>query len=145
MRIVVQRVSSAGVAIDGKSVGKIGAGLLVLLGVGKSDTPADMEWGARKVAEMRIFQDSEHRMNLSVQDVGGSALVISQFTLYGDANKGRRPSFVDAAPPDVAEKLYDEFVQDLRSQGVPTETGVFAARMSVELVNEGPVTILVER
>ena len=145
MRIAVQRVSSASVSIEGKVVGKIGIGLLVLLGVGKSDTRAEMEWGAKKVAELRIFQDSEQRMNLSVQEVGGAALVISQFTLYADAQKGRRPSFVDAAPPEVAEQLYEQFVECLRGQGVPTETGVFAAKMSVALVNEGPVTILLER
>ena len=145
MRIAVQRVSSARVSIEGKVVGEIGTGLLVLLGVGKSDTRAEMEWGAKKVAELRIFQDSEQRMNLSVQEVGGAVLVISQFTLYGDAQKGRRPSFVDAAPPEVAEPLYEQFVEYLRGQGVPTETGVFAAKMSVALVNEGPVTILLER
>jgi D-tyrosyl-tRNA(Tyr) deacylase len=131
--------------VEGKTVGKIGTGLVVLLGVGTPDTRAEMEWGAKKVAELRIFQDSEQRMNRGVRDVGGSVLVISQFTLYGDAQKGRRPSFVDAAPPEEAEPLYELFVEYLREQGVPTETGVFAAKMSVALVNEGPVTILLER
>ena len=126
-------------------VGEIGAGLLILLGIGKSDGDAEMEWGARKAAELRIFQDDEGQMNRSLLDVGGAALVISQFTLYGDAQKGRRPSFIDAAPPEIAEPLYQKFVENLRALGIRTETGIFAAKMSVALVNEGPVTIVIER
>ncbi len=145
MKLVVQRVSSAKVTVAEKVVGEIGAGLLILLGVGRADGPEDMEWGARKTAELRIFQDALEKMNLSLLEIGGQALVISQFTLYGDAQKGRRPSFVDAAPPELAEPLYLKFVENLRALGVHTETGIFAARMSVSLVNEGPVTIIIER
>lgn len=145
MRIVVQRVSSASVTVDGKVVGQIGIGLVVLLGIGKNDKLADMEWGAKKVAELRIFQDEQDRMNRSLQEIGGQALVISQFTLYGDSQKGRRPSFINAALPEIAEPLYKQFAERLRAQGIPTHTGVFAARMTVALVNEGPVTILLER
>jgi D-tyrosyl-tRNA(Tyr) deacylase len=145
MKIVLQRVSSAQVTVDGKVVGKIKAGLLVLLGVENGDTEADMEWGARKTAELRIFQDEDDKMNLGVLDTGGEALVISQFTLCADAQKGRRPSYTHAAPPEAAEPLYEHFVRALRARGVPTATGVFAARMSVSLVNEGPVTIILER
>ena len=145
MRIVVQRVSTASVSVDAKVVGQIGNGLVVLLGVGKSDSPEVMRWGARKVAELRIFQDDNERMNRNLLEVGGAALVISQFTLYGNADKGRRPSFVDAAAPAEAQALYEVFVTELRSAGIHTETGVFGARMSVALVNEGPVTIWLDR
>jgi D-tyrosyl-tRNA(Tyr) deacylase len=145
MKLVVQRVSSANVVVDGRVVGEIGAGLLILLGVGRNDSGEEMEWGARKVAELRIFQDEQDRMNRNLLEISGAALVISQFTLYGDARKGRRPSYVDAAPPETAEPLYQRFVESLRNLGVHTETGVFAARMSVSLVNEGPVTIIVDR
>ncbi len=145
MKLVVQRVSSAQVRVAGKVVGEIESGLLILLGVGRNDEPEAMEWGARKAAELRIFQDEHEKMNLSLIEIGGQALVISQFTLYGDAQKGRRPSFVNAAPPEVAEPLYLKFVASLRALGIRTETGVFAAKMSVSLVNEGPVTIVIER
>ena len=145
MRLVVQRVSRASVTVDGKTVGQIGTGLLVLLGVGQKDSEAEMEWGARKVAELRIFPDEQERMNRSLIEMGGEALVISQFTLYGDVQKGRRPSFIDAAPPELAEPLYLKFVSLLRAQGIRTETGIFAAKMSVSLVNEGPVTILFDK
>jgi D-aminoacyl-tRNA deacylase len=145
VRIVLQRVSSAQVTVDGKVTGQIGEGLLVLLGVGKGDTEETMEWGARKTAELRIFQDEQDKMNRSLQDVRGEALVVSQFTLFGDAQKGRRPSFTEAAPPEEAERLYKYFVEFLSSLGVHTETGIFAAKMSVTLVNEGPVTIILER
>ena len=131
--------------VDGKTVGQIGTGLLVLLGVGQKDSEAEMEWGARKVAELRIFPDEQERMNRSLIEMGGEALVISQFTLYGDVQKGRRPSFIDAAPPELAEPLYLKFVSLLRAQGIRTETGIFAAKMSVSLVNEGPVTILFDK
>ena len=145
MRLVLQRVSHAEVRVDGKVTGEIERGLLVLLGVQKGDGQAEMEWGARKTAELRIFQDDQDRMNLSLQEVNGGALVVSQFTLLADSEKGRRPSFTDAAPPDEADRLYRHFVDCLRKMGIPTATGVFAARMSVSLTNEGPVTIVLDR
>ncbi len=144
MRAVLQRVSSASVAVDGAIVGQIGHGLLALLGVGKGDTEQDADLLARKVVELRVFQDDAGKMNLSLKDTGGSLLVVSQFTLYGDTRKGRRPSFDPAAPPDEARRLYERFVEAARAQGVAVETGVFQAMMSVSLVNEGPVTFLVE-
>lgn len=145
MRLVLQRVSRAQVSVDGRVAGEIGRGLLVLLGVQKGDGEAEMEWGARKTAELRIFQDDQDKMNLSLLDVNGEALVVSQFTLLADADKGRRPSFTDAAPPEEAERLYRYFADCLRKTGIATATGVFAARMSVSLVNEGPVTIILDR
>lgn len=145
MRIVLQRVSSAQVSVDGAVVGQIGAGLVVLLGIEQGDTEAIVEWGAAKTAELRIFQDSDDRMNLSLLDVGGEALVISQFTLLGDARKGRRPNFTDAAEPEIAKRLYKYFCASLQQQGVHVETGIFAAKMSVALVNEGPVTLILDR
>lgn len=144
MRAVLQRVSRASVAVDGAIVGAIGQGLLVLLGVGKGDTEADAEALARKVVELRVFQDDAGKMNLSLKDTGGSLLVVSQFTLYGDTRKGRRPSFDLAAPPEQARSLYEHFVETARALGVEVATGVFQAMMSVSLVNEGPVTFLVE-
>lgn len=144
MRAVIQRVSSASVTVDGAVTGRIGTGLLVLLGVGKGDTEADAEALARKIAGLRVFQDDAGKMNLSVKDAGGALLVVSQFTLYGDTRKGRRPSFDLAAPPEEARRLYEAFVQAARAEGVAVETGVFQAMMSVSLVNEGPVTFLVE-
>lgn len=144
MRAVLQRVSRASVAVGGAIVGQIGQGLLVLLGVGKGDTGADAEALARKVVELRVFQDAAGKMNLSLKDTGGSLLVVSQFTLYGDTRKGRRPSFDLAAPPEQARSLYERFVEAARAQGVEVATGVFQAMMSVSLVNEGPVTFLVE-
>jgi len=144
MRAVIQRVSSASVTVDGAVAGRIGAGLLVLLGVGKGDTEADAETLARKIVELRVFQDEAGKMNLSVKDTGGALLVVSQFTLYGDTRKGRRPSFDLAAPPEEARRLYEKFVEAARAQGAAVETGVFQAMMSVSLVNEGPVTFLVE-
>ena len=145
MKLVLQRVSSAKVEIDKQVVGSIGKGLLVLLGIGVSDSPAEMEWGARKVADLRIFQDEQDKMNISLSEIGGEALVVSQFTLYADADKGRRPSFIEAAPPEQAKPLYDLFVSTLRTAGVRTAAGVFGAKMSVSLVNEGPVTIILSR
>ncbi|MCC6476355.1 D-tyrosyl-tRNA(Tyr) deacylase [bacterium] len=145
MRVVLQRVSRAQVTVAERVVGKIDHGLLILLGVGHGDTEAEIEWGVQKVCELRIFSDSEGKMNLSLEDVRGGALVVSQFTLYGDARKGRRPSFVDAAPPDVAERLYELFVEKLRQRGVETATGIFGAKMQVELVNDGPVTMVLEK
>lgn len=145
MRLVLQRVSRAQVSVNGNVTGEIGRGLLVLLGVQKGDGTAEMEWGAKKAAELRIFQDDQDKMNLSLLDVSGEALVVSQFTLLADSEKGRRPSFTDAAQPEEAERLYGFFVDCLRRMGIPTATGVFAARMSVSLVNEGPVTMILDR
>lgn len=144
MRAVLQRVSRAAVRVEGRTVGQIGHGLLVLLGVGQGDGEQDARWLAEKVAHLRIFSDDQGKMNRSVLDVGGAALVVSQFTLYGDARKGRRPDFFRAAPPDVAYALYQRFCDLLRAQGVPVATGQFQAHMEVELVNDGPVTILLE-
>ena len=144
MRAVVQRVSRAKVTVEGKVTGETGPGLMILLGVGKEDTPAVASSMAEKLANLRIFEDAGGKMNLSLLDVSGSALVVSQFTLYGDARGQRRPSFIAAAPPDVARKLYEEFCVALHHLGVTVSTGIFQAMMSVELVNEGPVTILVD-
>ncbi len=145
MRAVVQRVSEASVTVEGEVVGAIGRGLLVLLGVREGDTRAEADWLASKVAQLRVFADDEGKFNLSLLDIGGAALVVSQFTLYGDARKGRRPDFTRAGRPEVAEPLVDYFVAQLRTAGVPTETGRFGAMMDVRLLNQGPVTILLER
>jgi D-aminoacyl-tRNA deacylase len=145
MRALVQRVSKASVSINGKIVGQIGRGVVVLVGVTHGDTQEQAEWLARKVAGLRIFEDSAGKMNAGLLDVDGAALVVSQFTLYADARKGRRPSFTDAALPEVAEPLVEHFAQALRDEGVPVETGVFQAHMLVEIHNDGPVTILLER
>jgi D-aminoacyl-tRNA deacylase len=145
LKMVIQRVSSAYVNVEGKTVGEIGQGLLILLGIGKQDTKAEIEWGVRKVISLRIFQDDQEKMNRSLTDVNGSALVISQFTLYGEANKGCRPSFIDAALPEHAIPLYEHFIASLIEQGVPTASGIFGAKMSVYLVNEGPVTIIIDK
>jgi len=145
MRLVLQRVSAASVTIDGRTVGVIERGYLVLVGFTAGDGEAQIAWMADKIAGLRVFPDQEGRMNRDLRDVGGSALVVSQFTLYADARKGRRPSFVDAALPDVAEPLYERFVQALRDRGVPVATGVFGAIMDVALVNDGPVTLVLER
>jgi D-tyrosyl-tRNA(Tyr) deacylase len=144
MRAVIQRVSRAAVTVDGETVGKIGPGLLVLLGVTHTDTPADARWLAEKIVGLRIFNDGEGKMNLALTDVGGAVLVVSQFTLYGDAQKGRRPSFVAAARPEQAIPLYETFVNGIRALGVPVETGRFGATMDVELVNDGPVTLILD-
>ena len=144
MRAVVQRVSRAKVTVEQKVTGEIGAGLMILLGVGKEDKSEVAAAMAEKLANLRIFEDSGGKMNLSLRDVKGSALVVSQFTLYGDARGQRRPSFISAAPPDLAKQLYEEFCEALKKLGVPVATGIFQAMMSVELVNEGPVTILVD-
>ena len=145
MRALIQRVSKASVSVDGEIVGQIERGVVVLVGVTHGDTQEQAEWLARKVAGLRIFEDSEGKMNAGLLDVDGAALVISQFTLYADARKGRRPSFTDAALPDVAEPLVEHFAQTLRDQSVPVETGVFGAHMLVEIHNDGPVTISLER
>ena len=144
MRAIVQRVSRARVTVEGRVAGEIGAGLMILLGIGRDDTSAVAVSMAGKIAHLRIFGDDEGKMNRSLLDVKGSALVVSQFTLYGDARGQRRPSFIAAAPPDQAKKLYEEFSEALRRLGVIVATGVFQAMMSVELVNEGPVTILLD-
>jgi D-tyrosyl-tRNA(Tyr) deacylase len=145
VRVVVQRVSRAAVRVDGQTVGAIGRGFVVLAGFTAGDGEPQLRWMAEKVVGLRVFGDAEGKMNLALGDVGGSLLVISQFTLYGDASKGRRPSFIHAAPPDVAEPLYERFVAVLRELGASVETGRFGAMMEVELVNEGPVTLVVER
>ncbi len=142
MRAVVQRVARAEVRVDGAVVGAVGQGLLVLLGVGPGDTPATAAWMADRLAGLRIFADAEGRMNLSVREAGGGALVVSQFTLYGDATRGRRPSFVGAAPPELARPLYEAVADALAAAGVPTARGIFGAHMDVELVNAGPVTLI---
>jgi D-tyrosyl-tRNA(Tyr) deacylase len=144
MRAVVQRVSEARVSVGQETVGEIGRGLLVLLGVGEGDQESDAHYLAEKVAGLRIFEDAEGKMNLSVGDVGGSVLVVSQFTLYGDCRKGRRPSFTDAAPPERADDLYQVFARRLSDLGVPTATGRFQAKMAVSLTNDGPVTMLLD-
>jgi D-aminoacyl-tRNA deacylase len=144
MRAVVQRVSRAKVTVEGKITGQIGAGLMILLGVGKGDSPTVAAAMAEKVANLRIFEDAGGKMNLSLLDVKGSALVASQFTLYGDARGQRRPSFIAAAPPELARKLYEEFCEALRKRGITVGTGIFQTMMSVELVNEGPITILID-
>ncbi len=144
MRAVVQRVSRAQVGVGGELVGRIDAGLLVLLGVGKDDTPADAEYLAAKVVGLRIFEDESGKMNQSVVEIGGAVLAVSQFTLYGDVRKSKRPSFDDAAPPQLAKELYEHFVRKVREAGVKCETGRFQALKQVELVNDGPVTILLD-
>ena len=144
MRVVLQRVSRAKVTVDGHVTGEIGAGLMILLGVGREDTSAIAAAMAVKCANLRIFEDDQGKMNRSLLDVKGAALVVSQFTLYGDARGQRRPSFISAAPPELAKALYEEFCAALRQLGVNTATGIFQAMMSVELVNEGPVTILLD-
>ena len=146
MRIVLQRVSEASVTVGGEVVSRIGPGLLLLVGVAVGDGEAQADWLAEKVVGLRIFGDGEGKMNLSVRDVGGEVLAVSQFTLLADTRKGKRPSFVRAAPPEEAEPLFDYFCERLRAAGVgPVETGVFGAMMSVALVNDGPVTIVLER
>ncbi|HMD38121.1 MAG TPA: D-aminoacyl-tRNA deacylase [Candidatus Acidoferrum sp.] len=144
MRAVVQRVSRARVTVEGNVAGEIGPGLMILLGVGKEDTSDVASSMAQKTAHLRIFEDQQGKMNLSLLDVKGSALIVSQFTLYGDARGQRRPSFVSAAPPDKAKTLYEEFAAAMQGLGVTVATGIFQAMMSVELVNEGPVTILLD-
>ena len=144
MRAVVQRVSEASVTVDGRTVGAIGRGFLVLLGVTHVDGEAEAVWLARKIAGLRIFEDEAGKFNRSLADVDGAVLVVSQFTLYGDTRKGRRPSFTEAARPEHAEPLCDLFVDLLRAEGVAVETGIFGAMMAVHLVNDGPVTLLLD-
>ena len=144
MRAVVQRVRSSRVVVDGKVVGEIDRGLLVLLGIRTGDTIDQARWLADKVVGLRILEDEQGKMNVSVADAGGSVLVVSQFTLYGDCSKGRRPSFIDAARPEDAEPLYEAFANAIRMEGVPVATGKFGAMMQVELVNDGPVTVILD-
>jgi D-aminoacyl-tRNA deacylase len=144
MRAILQRVSEARVEIDGETVGEIGRGLLVLLGVAKSDTAEQARWLADKTVSLRIFNDEEGKMNKDVAEVGGAILVVSQFTLYGDCSKGRRPSFIDAAPPETAIPLYEGFINAIKAQGIPTASGRFGAMMQVELINDGPVTLILD-
>lgn len=144
MRVVLQRVSEARVRVDGEVVGEIGAGLMILLGVGRDDTESDAGYLADKIAGLRIFEDDQGKMNRSVAELGGGGLVVSQFTLYGDCRKGRRPGFSAAAPPERANQLYLEFAARLQARGLTVATGIFQADMQVELVNDGPVTMILD-
>ena len=144
MRAVVQRVKSASVKVDGELVSEIGAGVLIFLGVAHDDTTTELEYIANKVANLRIFEDAEGKMNCSLLEAGGAALVVSQFTLYGDCRKGRRPSFIKAARPETANALYEQFIAALEQQNIPTQGGTFQAMMDVQLINDGPVTILLD-
>lgn len=144
MRSVIQRVTRASVEVQGEMLGKIGKGLLVLLGVSDDDTDADLEYMAEKISGLRIFEDEEEKMNLSIADIGGEFLVVSQFTLYGDCRKGKRPSFTAAGRPDYANEMYEKFVSVLRKKGFSVQTGKFGVDMKVELVNDGPVTLLID-
>lgn len=145
MKVVIQRVLSSQVVVDGQIVGKIGRGLNLLVGISNTDTEAELEWMARKCLELRLFPAAEGgRFDCSVQDIKGELLVISQFTLYGDCRKGRRPSFDRAAAPEVAQALYEKFVEKLRTSGLKVETGIFGAMMQVSIENDGPVTVIVE-
>lgn len=144
MRALIQRVSQAHVTVAGEVTGRIDAGLLVLLGVGKQDGGKEIAWMAEKIVGLRIFEDDAGKMNLSLQDVGGEMLVVSQFTLFGDCKKGKRPSFIDAAPPEFAKQLYEQFVAAIQSRGIQAATGRFREHMEVSLVNDGPVTLWIE-
>jgi len=144
MRAVIQRVSKASVTVDGEVTGSIGRGLLVFLGVGREDTEKDIDFMADKIANLRIFEDADGKMNLSVSDIGGAVLLISQFTLFGDCRKGRRPDFTAAGPPDMANRLYEQTIAAVKTKGVPVETGVFAARMDIDSINDGPVTLILD-
>jgi len=144
MRAVIQRVTASDVQVKGTVIGKTGPGLLVLLGISRSDDEKDSDYLSDKIAHLRIFEDDEGKMNRSLIETGGEIMVVSQFTLFGDCRKGRRPSFVEAAPPDRAEGLYEYFVNQLRQKGIDVATGRFQARMAVSLVNDGPVTLIVE-
>ena len=145
MRVVAQRVQEARVEVDGEMVGAIDRGLLLLVGIGRDDSSDSIPWMARKVAGLRVFSDDEGKMNRSVRDVGGACLAVSQFTLYGDCTKGFRPGFSQAAPPEEGRTGFEAFVEALRSEGIPVETGVFQAEMQVSLVNDGPVTLTLEK
>ncbi|HVJ50447.1 D-aminoacyl-tRNA deacylase [Desulfitobacterium sp.] len=144
MRSVVQRVSRASVRVEGETVGKIGKGFLVFLGVGENDVPQDLDWMVDKIIGLRVFEDEDGKMNHSILEEKGEILLVSQFTLYGDCRKGKRPSFSAAAPPEKAKALYEDVAAKITAKGVPVETGIFQADMKVELVNDGPVTILLD-
>ena len=144
MRAVIQRVKSAEVRVDNRMTGSIGNGLLILLGVGKGDSESDISFLTSKIPELRIFEDESGKFNLSLKEIGGEMLVVSQFTLYADCRRGRRPSFTDAEEPGTAKHLYEQFVSRLREQGITVQTGEFQARMEVHLVNDGPVTLLLD-
>ncbi len=144
MRAVLQRVDHASVSVGGEAVAEIGKGILALVGISREDSPADLHWMARKLVELRIFDDSEGKLNLSLQDIGGQLLVVSQFTLFGDCRKGRRPSYSEAAPPAHAERLYEEFLQVVRSSIPDVRSGRFQAMMEVTLTNSGPVTLILD-
>jgi D-tyrosyl-tRNA(Tyr) deacylase len=144
MKALIQRVTSGSVSVEGKAISAIKNGLVILVGIGHEDGPSQIQTMAEKIANLRIFEDPGGKMNLSILDAGGSALVVSQFTLYADTRKGRRPAFTDAAAPDVASKLVDEFIKELSRMGVPTQSGIFGAHMLVQIANDGPVTIMLE-
>jgi D-tyrosyl-tRNA(Tyr) deacylase len=144
MRAVIQRVKSAQVSVDGRVSGKIGKGLLVLLGVGKGDGESDLSFLTSKIPELRIFEDDSGKFNLSLKEIDGEILVVSQFTLFGDCRKGRRPSFTEAEEPSTAKHLYEQFILKLKERGVPVQTGEFQAKMEVLLINDGPVTLLLD-
>lgn len=144
MKALIQRVSRARVLVDGEVKGSTGGGLLILFGAGREDGPQDVAWLVRKTVNLRIFEDEAGKLNLSVKDVGGGALVVSQFTLYADCRRGNRPGFDQAAPPELARDLYEQYIAGLREAGLPVSTGVFQAHMAVESVNDGPVTIMLE-
>jgi len=145
MKLVIQRVDSAEVEVEGKLVSKIEKGFLILMGVAATDDGSEIEWLAKKTVGLRIFQDAENKMNLSLKDVNGEILLVSQFTLYANCKKGKRPSFIDAAQPDKAEKYYDIFAEELEKNGIKTKKGIFGAFMEVSLENNGPVTIILEK
>ena len=144
MRIVLQRVSTASVDVDARRIAEIGPGLLLLVGIAADDSEIDFARTAKKIVDLRIFEDEEHKMNRSLRDIGGAVLAVSQFTLYADVSKGRRPSFVNAAPPEFAEPLFDAFVRALKAENVDVHTGEFGAKMTVGLENDGPVTLVLE-
>jgi D-tyrosyl-tRNA(Tyr) deacylase len=144
MRAVLQRVAKARVSVDGKIVGQIGHGMLVLLAAAGSDGPEQVCWMAEKLSGLRIFSDEQGKMNLSLEQVSGEMLIVSQFTLYGDCRKGKRPSYAGAAPPDQAQGLYRDFIEEIRNRGIPTQEGIFGAMMMVDVVNDGPVTLIVD-
>lgn len=144
MRAVIQRVKYASVVVDEKTVGKIDGGLLVLLGITHTDTEKEVKWLSKKIKDLRIFEDEEGKMNLGLEEIQGEMLIISQFTLYGDCIKGRRPSFIEAARSDYANELYEKFIKETKSHGVKVETGIFGADMKVELLNDGPVTLVID-
>ncbi|MEG0068800.1 MAG: D-aminoacyl-tRNA deacylase [Cetobacterium sp.] len=144
MRAVIQRVKHASVTVDGKIVGKIDQGFLVLLGVTHTDTEKEVEWLSKKITDLRVFNDADEKMNLGLKDVNGELLIISQFTLYGNCIKGRRPAFIDAAKPDLANDLYEKFLKKCKDLGFKTEAGIFGADMKVELFNDGPVTLIID-